>query len=245
MVYEQFYGRYGQKAQGWWKRCSCLPIWSHIELVLKGIQLVSKSQTHESQLRLIGGWQVGHFPQMFAIQSATAPILTLFCSKGFQSTWTNQCDLWKWLVKNNRSFKYLKIWGFVKFPRFHQFHYSAFRKAPTSDTETLLFDDGNWSSDHTTRYNKGYCTDAILGVFTGIILLLMTQAIQAGQSLSQGQQRTRNFFPVQVFVSFSFSRSRKLCAGGQQLLDPWSADSFNDCGFFRSLCHALQGGSAQ
>ena len=126
-----------------------------------------------------------------------------FCSKGFQSTWTNQCDLWKWLVKNNRSLKYLKIWGFIKFSRFHQFHYSAFWKAPTSDTETLLFDDGNWSSDHTTRYNKGYCTDAILGVFTGIILLLMTQAIQAGQSLNQGQQRTRNFFPVQVFVSFS------------------------------------------
>jgi len=38
----------------------------------------------------------------------------------------------------------------------------------------------------------------MFGVSIFLYLVLMPDTIEAGQSLNQGQQRTRNFFPIQV-----------------------------------------------
>ena len=65
-------------------------------------------------------------------------------------------------------------------------------------------------------------TMPIVGVF--LFLALVTDTIQ-GQTM-QGQQRTRNFSPIQVFAFFHFSKLNinvefgKFCAGGQQLMEP-------------------------
>ena len=60
-----------------------------------------------------------------------------------------------------------------------------------------------------------------------------------GQTM-QGQQRTRNFFPIQVFASFYFHKNL-IHAGGQRVMEPWSSYSFHDLRFFRSLWNVLQG----
>ena len=51
-----------------------------------------------------------------------------------------------------------------------------------------------------------------------LFLILMAAGTIQGQTM-QGQQRTRNFFPIQVFASFYFHKNL-IHAGGQRVMEP-------------------------